>query len=291
MYDEWNEITMETVNFVEKFIVYIEDHLRERIDYDQVLNAMGVEQKSFMTIFTSLVGMTPYEYQQKRKMTEHAYELYTGHRRIIDIAKYYGYSGIEPFKDAYFMTFGISPYETEKHLRSLPLLERISFEVVPVDKPRYPERRQYLESTRIVGVAERFPIAEYSAEAKYHLLDELNRNGIIDELIRYNNGSIKGIVMHERYVSHGMEILIGVTSTLASPFEETYTESGDFVIFESTGPAPETVDDIYSYIFRRWRFKEESELNCNFSMEVLKSTFDIASPDTKVQVWQALYID
>lgn len=282
---------METVNFVEKFIVYIEDHLRDKIDYDKVLNNLGVEQKSFMTIFTSLVGMTPYEYQQKRKMTELAYELYTGHRRIIDIAKYYGFSSIETFKEAYLNAFGISPYETEKYFRSLDLLERISFEVVPVDKPRYPARRQYLESTRIVGVAERFSISEYSAERKYRLLDELNRNGIIDEMLRFNNGSIKGVLLHERYVANEMEVLIGVTSTLAAPFEETYTESSDFVIFESQGPAPGTVEKIYNYIFRRWRFKEDSELNCNFSMEVLKSTFDIGSPDTKVQVWQALYID
>ncbi len=282
---------METVNFVEKFIVYIEDHLREKIDYDKVLNDLGVEQKSFMTIFTSLVGMTPYEYQQKRKMTEMAYELYTGHRRIIDIAKYYGYPTIETFKASYFNAFGISPYETEKHFKSLDLLERISFEVVPVDKPRYPARRQYLESTRIIGVSNRFSISEYNAESKYGLLDDLNRNGIIDELLKYNNGRIKGIILHERYVGHEMEILIGVASTLTSPFEETYTESSDFVIFESHGPAPVTVENIYSYIFRRWRFKVDSELNCNFSMEVLKSTFDVGSPDTKIQVWQALYID
>ncbi|WP_411844360.1 helix-turn-helix domain-containing protein [Salinicoccus sp. HZC-1] len=282
---------METVNFVEKFIVYIEDHLRDTIDYDKVLNNLGVEQKSFMTIFTSLVGMTPYEYQQKRKMTEIAYELYTGHRRIIDIAKYYGYRNIEAFKSNYYDVFGISPYETEKHFRSLDLLERISFEVVPVDKPRYPARRKYLESLRIVGAAERFPISDYNAEGKYRFLDYLNRNGIIDELLRYNNGRIKGVIMHERYVDNEMELLIGVSSTLMSPFEETYTESSDFAIFESQGSAPKTIEDIYSYIFRRWRFKENSELNCNFSLEVLKSTFDIGSPDTKVQVWQALYID
>lgn len=282
---------METVNFVEKFIVYIEDHLRDNIDYDNVLNNLGVEQKSFMTIFTSLVGMTPYEYQQKRKMTEMAYELYTGHRRIIDIAKYYGYSSIETFKNSYYDAFSISPYETEKYFKSLTLLERISFEVVPVDKPRYPAKRSYLESTRIIGVAERFSISGYSAVAKYRLLDDLNRNGIVDELLKYNNGMIKGIIIHERYVGSEIEVLIGVTSTLTTPFEETYTESSDFAIFESQGSAPETIENIYRYIFRRWRFKEDNELNCNFSMEVLKGTFDIVSMNTKVQVWQALYID
>lgn len=291
MYDTRSGDIMETVNFVEKFIVYIEDHLRERIDYDKVLNGLGVEQKSFMTIFSSLVGMSPYEYQQRRMMTELAYELYTGHRRIIDIAKYYGFTSIESFKDAYSKMFGISPYETEKYFKSLDKLERISFEVVPVDKPRYPEKRQYLESIRIVGVAERFSISEYSAEVKYRLLNDLNINGVIEELYKFNNGRIKGIIIHERYVDGEMEILIGVTSTLATPFEETYTESSDFVIFASQGPAAATIENIYNYIFRRWRFKEDSELDCNFSMEVLKSTFDIASPDTKVQVWQALYID
>ena len=64
---------METIRFVERFIVYIEDHLREKIDFGEVLENMGVEPKSFMTIFKSLVGMTPAQYQEKRCMTEIAY--------------------------------------------------------------------------------------------------------------------------------------------------------------------------------------------------------------------------
>ena len=124
---------METVNFIEKFIIYIEDRLREEIDFSSALNELGVEPKSFITIFTSLVGMTPYEYQQKRRMTEIAYELYEGHRRLLDIAKYYGYRDADEFKELYKARMGISPYETEKYIRSLDLLERITFEVVPVD--------------------------------------------------------------------------------------------------------------------------------------------------------------
>src|SRR5699024_9878382 len=83
--------SMETVNFIEKFIIYIEDHLRERIDYNEALYDLGGEPKSFITIFTSLVGMTPYEYQHKRKMTEIANDLHERHRRLIDNAKYYDY--------------------------------------------------------------------------------------------------------------------------------------------------------------------------------------------------------
>lgn len=35
---------METIRFVERFIVYIEDHLREDINFGEVLENMGVEQ-------------------------------------------------------------------------------------------------------------------------------------------------------------------------------------------------------------------------------------------------------
>ncbi|WP_020008375.1 helix-turn-helix domain-containing protein [Salinicoccus albus] len=282
---------METVNFVEKFIVYIEDHLRDNIDYNQVLSNFGVEQKSFITIFSSLVGVTPYEYQQKRKMTEIAYELYTGHRRIIDIAKHYGYSDIEHFKEVYKASFGISPYETERYFRNMDLLERVSFEVVPVDKPKYRVNRRFTEGFRIVGVAKKFTLSEYNTGSRYQFLEYLNKNGIIDELLRYNNGLVKGIVLHERFVGNEIELLTGVASTLAAPFEETYTASSEFAVFESRGRARTVIEDIYRYIFRRWRFKEEKELDCSFSIEVLKSTFDIHSPDAAVQVWQALYED
>lgn len=279
---------METVNFVEKFIVYIEDHLREPIDYDQVLMELGVDSKSFMTIFTSLVGLTPFEYQEKRRMTEIAYELYEGHRRLIDVAKYYGYKDTEVFKEKYREYMGISPYDTEKYIKTLDLLEKISFEIVPVDRSKYPSRSIYMNSFRLVGVTKKISIMSYSTEEKYKFIDYVETSGITEELLKYNNGPVKGIIIHERYVQGEMELMVGVASKLSAPFEETYTESGEFTIFEGSGKAFETIDDIYKYIFRRWRFKSNPELNCNFSIEVIKNAYDFRHGDTKVQVWQAI---
>lgn len=279
---------METVNFIEKFIIYIEDHLREQIDYNEALYDLGVEPKSFITIFTSLVGMTPYEYQQKRRMTEIAYELYEGHRRLIDIAKYYGYRNVDEFKELYRRTMGISPYETERHIRQLDLLERITFEIVPVDSPKYPTRTIYVDSFRIVGITQYFSINDYSREKKLAVLNKLEKDGVVDELLNYNTGQIKGIILHERVVRDEMELMIGVSSVDATPFNETYTESGDFTIFEGTGRAGALIEDIYQYIFRRWRFKMNRDLNCNFSIEVIKSPFDVDYSESKIQVWQSL---
>ncbi|MFC3418159.1 helix-turn-helix domain-containing protein [Salinicoccus hispanicus] len=280
---------METINFIEKFIIYIEDHIRESIDYDRVLDDMGVEPKSFITIFTSLVGMTPYEYQSRRKMTEIAYELEAGHRRLIDIVKYYGYYDVDSFKRAYQGAFGISPYETERLMDKLDLTERISFEVVPVDRPKYPSRYVDMESFRITGAVRTFSLHDYDSRMKYEFLAYLEENNILDELLRYNNGSIKGIVMHERYIDGEMELTIGVSSSLESPFEDTYTETSQFVIFEAQGVPSVTAQEIYQYVFRRWHLKEPRDLNCNFSLEVLKSQREFTSDHTRVQVWQALY--
>ncbi|CAM4145795.1 helix-turn-helix domain-containing protein [Lacicoccus alkaliphilus] len=279
---------METVNFIEKFIIYIEDHLREEIDFSEALYKLGVEPKSFITIFTSLVGMTPYEYQQKRRMTEIAYELYEGHRRLIDIAKYYGFKDADEFKHRYRESMGISPYETDKYIGTLDLLERITFEVVPVDKPEYPSRTVYVESFRIVGFTQYFSLNDYSRTNKLNMLKNLEKNGLIDELLGFNSGRIKGVILHERIVRDELELMVGVASSDASPFNETFTESGDFTIFEGTGRASMLMEDIYRYIFRRWRFKSTRELNCDFSIEVLKSPFDIDYDDSKLQVWQAL---
>lgn len=279
---------METVNFIEKFIIYIEDHLREEINFSEALDKLGVEPKSFMTIFTSLVGMTPYEYQQKRMMTEIAYELYEGHRRLVDIAKYYGFRDADEFKQRYRECMGISPYETEKYIRTLDLLERITFEVVPVDKPEYPSRTVYVDSFRIVGFTHYFSLNDYSRDHKIDMLRNLERNGLIDELLGFNSGRIKGIILHERIVRDELELMVGVASSDPSPFNETYTESGDFTIFEGTGKASMLMEDIYQYVFRRWRFKSNRDLNCDFSIEVLKSPFDIDYADSKLQVWQAL---
>jgi AraC family transcriptional regulator len=214
--------------------------------------------------------------------------LYEGHRRLIDIAKYYGYRDAEVFKSKYRDYMGISPYDTEKYIKELDLLERLTFEVVPVESSGYPAHTVYMESFRIIGVTKTFSLKTYNKDEKYKFINYMETSGLTEELIKYNNGKIKGIILHERYVQGDLELMVGVASKLATPFEETYTESSEFAIFEGTGNAYQTMEDIYQYIFRRWRFKNRFELDCNFSIEVIKSAFDFKYGETKVQVWQAV---
>lgn len=279
---------METIRFVERFIVYIEDHLKEKIDFGAVLEEMGVEQKSFMTIFTSLVGMTPYQYQEKRCMTEIAYEVYQGHRRLVDIIKYYGYRDADHFKKIYKRTFGISVHETERHIKKMDLLDHISFEVIPTKKPKYPSYRSFIESIRIIGIAQYFDINQYHSDYKYKFLKILERDGLLDEMLRYNDGMIKGIFVQERFINGEMEIFVGVSSYQHTPFDETFTETMNYEIFETSGKPSVVIDKVYEYIFRRWHFREAVNLTCDFSLELIKHTYSLDDPTTKIQVWQAL---
>src|SRR5699024_2659164 len=107
------------------------------------------------------------------------------------------------------------------------------------------------------------------------MLKRLEKDGVIDELLNYNTGQVKGIIMHERVVKDEMDLMIVVSSIDATPFNEADAESSDFTIFEGTGKAGVLIEDICQYIFRRWRFRINRNLNCNFSIEVLKSPFDV----------------
>ena len=280
---------METVKFIEKFIVFIEDNLREEIDFDQELKLLGVEHKSFNTIFSSLVGSTPLEYQTKRRLSEIAYELYEGHRRMVDIIKYYGYRDVDHFKEIFQKEFGISAYDVEKNYKKLNVTNSISFEVVPTDAPNLLSTTRYIPSFRMVGVFESFDVNSYSTEKKTWLLNELEKHDILDEILEYNNGEVKGLILYERYIDGKIELFVGVSSTYEAPFDETYTESSQFVIFESQGPLTKAIPDVYKYIYRKWRFKTNRELNANFSIEVLKSRYNFEAPETKFVVWQPIY--
>ena len=279
---------METIRFVERFIVYIEDHLREDIDFSEVLENMGVEQKSFLTIFTSLIGMTPAQYQEKRCMTEIAYEVFQGHRRLVDIIKYYGYRDVDQFKKIYSRTFGISVHETERNIKKMDLLDFISFEVVPTKQPKYKSQRAFIKCFRIIGIAQYFDINSYHSSYKYKFLKILERDGLIDEILRYNDGFVKGIFVQERVVDNEIEIFVGTASNQQTPFDETFTESMYYQIFDTSGAPDSAIDQVYEYIFRRWHFREEVNLTCDFSLELIKHTYSLDDADTKIQVWQAL---
>lgn len=114
-------------------IEYIEANLKARLTIKAAAEASGYSLHHYCHLFSHALGLSPYDYIMRRKLTQAAEELLASDRKIIDIALDYGFSCPEVFSRAFRKMFGKLPHQFRAgHPESLPAYK---------DRPT----RQYLE--------------------------------------------------------------------------------------------------------------------------------------------------
>lgn len=93
---------------IENCIDYIEDHIKENINIEEVAIQSGYSLYHFCRVFSLCKGVTVMEYIRGRRLSLAAIELNKG-RKIIDIALDYGFETASGFTKAFRRTFGYSP--------------------------------------------------------------------------------------------------------------------------------------------------------------------------------------
>lgn len=100
---------MDWIVTIQKAILYIEDHLFEQINYEDVAEYVNVSSYEFHRTFTFLTGMTVNSYIRNRKLSLAGMEIAQSSAKITDIALKYGYETSESFTKAFTRFHGIAP--------------------------------------------------------------------------------------------------------------------------------------------------------------------------------------
>ncbi len=116
------------MNYYERMqdsINYIEEHLQDVIDCDEVICRTYYSKTHFYRIFDAMVGMSIGEYIRKRRISNAAYEICTTEKRIIDIGCDFGFESQEVFTRAFIREYGISPGRFRKQRKNAVLFDKI----------------------------------------------------------------------------------------------------------------------------------------------------------------------
>lgn len=100
---------MDWITGIQSAIDYIEDHLTEEIDYEEIAKRSYSSTFHFQRVFSILCGYTLGEYIRNRRLTLAALELAQKKEKVIDVAAKYGYESPESFTKAFQKFHGISP--------------------------------------------------------------------------------------------------------------------------------------------------------------------------------------
>lgn len=100
---------MDWVQGIQNAIDYIEEHVGEKMDYEDIAKAAYSSSYHFQRAFGIVCGITLGEYIRRRRLTLAGNELLTSDAKITEIALKYGYDTPESFSRAFLRFHGVKP--------------------------------------------------------------------------------------------------------------------------------------------------------------------------------------
>ena len=88
---------------------YLEAHLCEPIDTEEISRIMAWPYSAFQRSFAPITGISLSEYLRRRRLTLAAYDLQHTDLRVLDVAVKYGYDSADAFAAAFKRLHGVTP--------------------------------------------------------------------------------------------------------------------------------------------------------------------------------------
>ncbi|WP_373232575.1 effector binding domain-containing protein [Cohnella sp.] len=108
---------------------YVETHLSEEIDFDQVAKIAYCSTYHFQRMFSFITSVPLSEYIRRRRLTLAAFELQQSDVKVIDTALKYGYESPEAFSRAFKKMHGVMPMSAREKGIALKAYPRLSFHI------------------------------------------------------------------------------------------------------------------------------------------------------------------
>lgn len=145
---------MEWINRLNKTIRYMEEHLTEEIDYEQLAQIACCSPYHFQRMFAYMAEVPLSEYIRRRRMSLAAVDLQDKEAKIIDVAMKYGYTSPTAFNRAFQSVHGIAPSLIRERGTEIKSFPPISFTITIKGVEEMNYRIEQKEAFRIVGVSQ-----------------------------------------------------------------------------------------------------------------------------------------
>ncbi len=229
---------MEWVERLNQSMNYIEEHLTDEIDYEQLGRIACCSTYHYQRMFTYMAGITLAEYIRRRKMSLAAVDLQGGNAKIIDIAEKYGYRSPTAFNRAFQSFHGIAPSSVKDEGVSVKSFSPIVFRIAVKGATEMNYRIETKESFRIIGIS-----APLDKEIENNFMvvpkmwQDAAENGTIQKLAGMINTPPMGLLgVSACNDEEQWKYFIAVSSTKANDeFEEYTVPASTWAIFSGTG--------------------------------------------------------
>ena len=252
---------MDSLSSMNNAMVYIEEHLTEDIDYSEVSKIAYCSEYHFKRMFSFLSGISLSEYIRRRRLTLAALDLKDRDLRIIDVAVKYGYNSADSFSRAFHSLHGILPSEARSENTQLKAYPRMTFQLSIQGGCEMNYRIVEKEAFKLVGFKKRVPVLFKGVNPEIAKMTELLTMDVINQLKAISNVEPTGIISASTNFSEGrmeergeLDHYIGVatSSDETAELDVLKIEASTWAVFESIGPFPETLQNVWGRIYSEW---------------------------------------
>ncbi len=274
-------------------IGYIEERLTDEIDIKEAAKRAYCSEYHFQRMFSFLSGVSVAEYIRRRRLTLAAQELSEGRSKIIDVAIKYGYGSPDSFTRAFQQLHGVNPSEARGASPSLKAFPRMSFQLTIQGGVAMNYRLIEKESFRIVGLHKRVPIvfngvnpaiAEMWGQLTPQLIGELKSlsniepGGMLSASVNFGEGRMEEKGELDHYIG------VATTEKDTGALAGLEVDASLWAVFESVGPFPETLQNIWGRIYSEWFPSSDYEIAPGPEM-LWNESKDTSAPNYRSEIW------
>lgn len=245
---------MKWVERLNEAIGYMEEHLTDEIDYEQLGRIACCSSYHFQRMFTYMAGIPLSEYIRRRKMSLAAVDLQGSDMKIVDVAEKYGYHSPTAFNRAFQSVHGIAPSAVKSEGVPVKSYPPVSFKITVKGAEEMNYRIETRDSFRIVGVS--VPLHK-DIEQNFAVIpskwQEVSENGTLQKLAGMMNMPPMGVLgVSTCNDSEEWRYYIAVASSKESDGFEMYTvPAATWAVFPGEG-INESIQELERRIVTEW---------------------------------------
>lgn len=281
---------MEWITRLNCALRYIEEHLSDEIDYEQLADIACCSTYHFQRMFAYMAKIPLSEYIRRRRMSKAAVDLQSGDEKVIDIALKYGYESPTAFNRAFRSVHGIAPSQAKHDGITLKAYLPINFKLIIKGDVEMNFRIEKKEAFRIIGVST--PLQQGDNEKNFKIVPKFWRKshmkGTVKKLVGLMKNDPMGMLGVSVYGKNSLKYYIAVSNgdETAHKFEEYTVPALTWAIFPGEG-ARISMQDLQRSIFTEWlpssgfEYAEVADIEVFLNADPKNSKFEVWIPVVK----------
>lgn len=288
---------MDWIQGIQRAIDYVEAHITEEIDFEEVGKQAYSSSFHFQRVFGILCGLSLGDYIRMRRRSLAGEELSKGNAKIIDIALKYGYDTPENFSRAFTRFHGIAPSEA-KHGGSVRTFTPLSVKLTLSGGGKMDYRIEKRDAFQVVCKRKKVekPKTGNATQEITSMWQEYGMDGTMGRLVGCipENPVMKGLLgicfsseLDAKQFPYG----IGVEydgRKVDDDLEIVTIPANTYAVFTSKGKMPDAFIETYNRIVTEF-FPQSAQYEYveNVEFEVYSSN-DVSDPNYRCEIWIAV---